>query len=500
MSDIIRLVARNITKAFEETVALSGVHVTLSAGEIVGLVGANGAGKSTLVKILCGALAADQGDLFVEGRPVKFRAVREAIDAGISVAHQQVAIIPPLTAMDNILLGREPRRLGFIDEARLAEEATKLANHFGANIDLRVEAGSLDPGEMKILDILKALAANPKVLILDEPTASLTSAESKKLFSFLHELKSRHLAIFFVSHHINEVFENCDRIIILKDGHKVFDGRTADVTPESVVHMMIGRAVEEIAQSGSRQAGQPLLRLRNALIGRLRVPELVVGSGEVVGLAGVLGAGQSELLECVAGARRAESGQIVVGDLSRFPKNTTEAVRHRIYFVPENRLRNALFANLSIEENLSSASLPLESSWGFTNREASLGHADNVIKELDIRCRTLAQNVIELSGGNQQKVAFGKWLVRLELTRAARTPPVFLLDNPTEGIDIATKAQLHLLINGFTQQGAAVLISTKEFLELINLCDRIYCIKGGMLGNSLPARKLSEQQLLLEVS
>lgn len=495
-----RLAVQGIGKSFGGTAALSGVDMAVAAGEMLALVGANGAGKSTLVKIICGAVAADAGTILVDGRPVAFATVADSLAAGIAVAHQQVAIIPSLTAAENIMLGHEPLRGGLIRDRALYEEALALARRFGVDVPLHRECGDLGIGENKILDILKALKSDPALLILDEPTASLTLNESRKLFGFLRDLRAQGLAILFISHHINEIFEHCDRVVVLKDGRKVHDGPVAETTPEAVVRAMVGRVIEDGDWHSHARQGALAVELEEIAVGPLHVPGLTVHRGEVVGIAGVLGAGQTDLVEALAGAQACHRvGAARVNGLDHVPRSVAEATAHGIYLIADNRLKKALFPGLSIAENLMTGSLRQTARLGFTRDRLAAATARAIIARLAVKCAGPAQDVMQLSGGNQQKLAFGRWLARMEL-QAAAEPPLLLLDNPTEGVDVGSKAELYALIRRFAQQGAAVLIASAEFSELLKLCDRIYCIADDRLGTCLQRADFSEERLLLEVS
>ncbi|MGI4748399.1 MAG: sugar ABC transporter ATP-binding protein [Janthinobacterium lividum] len=494
--------ARGIGKSFAGTAALAGVDLDLRPGEMLALVGANGAGKSTLVKIICGAVMPDTGTLEVGGRAVHFRTVADALAAGIAVAHQQVAIIRQLTGAENIMLGQEPLHRGLIDTRALAAAAQDLADRFDVRIDLSCECDNLSLGELKILDILKALATTPRILILDEPTASLTLAETQRLFAFLADLKRRGIGILFISHHMNEVFAHCDRVVVLKDGRKVHDGDLADTTLPAVVRLMVGRAIEETEWKShaviGESAADDVVSIRGLRVGRLEVPDLMVRRGEVVGVAGVLGAGQTELLECLAGATRpVDPGQVRLADLARLPRNVADAVDHGIYLVADDRLRKAIFRGLSVEENVLAGSLVQISRHGFVQGRTALACVRTIIERLRVKCSGPHQEVLQLSGGNQQKVVFGRWLARIG---SGATPPVLLLDNPTEGVDVGSKAELYALIRDLARQGAAILIASAEFSELITLCDRVYCITHGRTTICVPRAELSEDRLLLEVN
>ena len=499
MVDLPLLQARAMGKSFGGTVALADVDLDLHGGEMLALVGANGAGKSTLVKIICGALQPDAGTLSVGGRAAHFRGVADALAAGIAVAHQQVAIIRPMTGAENIMLGREPLRRGLIDDRALREQARELATHFGVRIDLARACDTLSLGELKILDILKALATGPRILILDEPTASLTLTETQQLFAFLAELKQRGLGILFISHHMNEVFAQCDRVVVLKDGRPVHEGAVADASLPQVVQLMVGRNIQETDWSSHAQPGaEALVSLRDLRVGCLEVAALTVHRGEVVGIAGVLGAGQTGLLECLAGATTLQAGDRVrIADLQRLPRSVAEALDHGIYLVADDRLRKAMFRGLSVQENVLAGSLRQVSRHGFIRAAAALVLVRGILARLRVKCSGVQQDALQLSGGNQQKLVFGRWLARIG---QGDDPPVLLLDNPTEGVDVGSKAELYALIRDLARRGAAVLIASSEFPELIALCDRVYCIRDRRLTVCLSRDELSEDRLLLEVN
>ena len=495
-----RLAASGISKSFAGTAALTDVDISLCSGEMLALVGANGAGKSTLVKIVCGALAPDTGAITVDGRQVHFTSVSDALAAGIAVAHQQVSIISQLTGAQNIMLGREPVRGGLIQTRELNAQAQALTDRFGVQIDLTRECATLGLGEKKVLDILKALAHSPSVLILDEPTASLTLNESRRLFAFLRDLKSQNLGILFISHHLNEVFEQCDRVVVLKDGRKVHDGAVDGISREGLVQSMVGRAIESTDWISHARIGSVAVDVRDLHVGPLQVPALRIHQGEVIGIAGVLGAGQTELLERLAGVpHAAHGGPVTLGALKRLPRSVGEALDASIYLIADDRKRNAIFSGLTIEENLATGSLAQFSRAGFIRAQLALRSAETIIRQLQIKCSGAAQDVGQLSGGNQQKVAFGRWLTRMQQTDVDH-PPIFLLDNPTEGVDVGSKAEIYALVRDSAKRGAAVLISSSDFAELTALCDSIYCIAHGVLQAPLSRDALSEDRLLLEVS
>ena len=491
----------NVWKAFFSVRVLEGVGLSLNRGEILALVGANGAGKSTLIKIVCGAFGADEGVIWIDGHQQSYRSVREAVAAGVSVAHQHNMTISRLTGAQNIELGREPTRFGLIDHGELRRRAEALWREFDVDIDIDAECGDLPPSEQKILDILKALATNPRILILDEPTATLTVSESKRLFAFLDRLRHRDIGIIFISHHLQEVFEHCDRVAVLKDGKMVFEGDVSGLTREALVHLMLGRTVEALPQHGRQVTGDAAVSVRGLSVGKLRVESFAVAKGEVVGIAGLIGSGQTELLQCLIGARRPDvPGTAEIFGRKGLPASVGDAVARGVHFIPDDRAKNAMFAMLSVEENLSTASLGGLSWRGFFRGREANERADGLISAHTIRCADRRQSVSELSGGNQQKVSFARWLSRPGEKEGDLTGQLFLLDNPTEGVDVGAKAEFYTLIRALAGRGATVIVASFEFQELITVCDRIYCIAQDTLRDHYPAAGMTEEALLLKTN
>jgi ribose transport system ATP-binding protein len=491
----------NVNKAFSGIPVLRDVTLSLNSGEMLALVGANGAGKSTLIKIICGAYRADQGVIIIDGQRQSYGSVREAVAAGVSVAHQHNMTISRLTGAQNIELGREPTRFGLIDRQELCRRAEALWKEFDVNVDIDAECGDLGPGEQKIVDILKALATNPRILILDEPTATLTLGESKRLFAFLDRLRQKDIGIIFISHHLQEVFDHCDRVVVLKDGQMIHQGDVSGLTREDLVQMMIGRSVTQDRRNRSTVERTRTVSIRDLKVGNLHVEAFEAYRGEIVGIAGLIGAGQTEFLQCLAGARRPLStGQVELLDRQALPRSIADAVIQGICLVPGDRIHNAMFGPLSVEENLSTASLKGLSKSGFLSKLQATARAGNLISALSIKCFGQQQPVNELSGGNQQKVSFARWLSRPGQGGAELKNQVFLLDNPTEGVDVGAKAEFYDLIDRLAAAGATVIVTSAEFTELLALSDRIYCIADRTLRDHVPGREMSEEDLLLKTN
>jgi ribose transport system ATP-binding protein len=491
-----------VSKAFGGIQVLQDVSISLKGGEVLALVGANGAGKSTLIKVICGAHEADEGSIFIDGNRQNYRTVRDAVAAGVAVAHQHNMTISRLTGAQNIELGREPTRFGLIDKRELRRRAEALWRAFDVNIDIDAECGDLGPGEQKIVDILKALATNPRILILDEPTATLTLGESKRLFAFIDQLRAKNIGVIFISHHLQEVLDHCDSVVVLKDGRLVHQGVVDEnLTREDIVQMMIGRSVAQEKRPSSAVAGETVVSVKGLTVANLHVERFEATRGEVVGIAGLIGAGQTEFLQCLAGARRpADAGSVDLFSGGKLPKTVGDAVARGIYSVPADRIHTAMFGALTVEENLSSASLSGLSSRGFISGKKAKARASELISALAVKCAGQDQKVQELSGGNQQKVSFARWLSRPGLTDKSLKNQIFLLDNPTEGVDVGAKAEFYDLICRLAKQGGTVIVTSAEFTELIAICDRIYCISDSTLRDHFPAVEMTEEALLLKTN
>ncbi|WP_337270191.1 sugar ABC transporter ATP-binding protein [Oryzifoliimicrobium ureilyticus] len=492
----------SVSKAFGGVQVLQNVSLSLKGGEVLALVGANGAGKSTLIKVICGAHPADKGAIWIGGEKQNYRTVREAVAAGVSVAHQHNMTISRLTGAQNIELGREPTRFGLIDKRELRRRAEALWRAFDVNIDIDAECGDLGSGEQKIVDILKALATNPRILILDEPTATLTIGESKRLFAFLDKLREKNIGIIFISHHLQEVLDHCDSVVVLKDGRLIHQGVVDEnLTREDIVQLMIGRSIVQGRRESASVADEKVVSVKDLKVASLHVENFEAARGEVVGIAGLIGAGQTEFLQCLAGARRPGAlGAVNVFSKSGLPKTVGDAVMQGICLVPADRAHTAMFGALSVEENLSSASLAGLSASGFVSNQKARTRAADLIKALAIKCAGQRQKVQELSGGNQQKVSFARWLSRPGLSEGDLKNQIFLLDNPTEGVDVGAKAEFYALIARLAKQGATVIVTSAEFTELIAICDRIYCISDNTLRDHFPAADMTEEALLLKTN
>ena len=472
-----RLVMRGIVKRFGGVLALDGAELEARAGEILGLCGENGAGKSTLLKVLAGVYAhgSYDGEILVDGRALALRSTAEARAAGIAIVHQELMLVPEMTVAENLLLGREPRRFGFVDDAALEAHARALFARFGEDgIDVRAKVATLGIGVQQIVEIVRALQDDARLLVLDEPTAALTGDEAARLFDWLRALAARGTTCIYVSHRMDEVFTLCRRITVLRDGKTVGTVETAQSSGPEVVRMMVGRDVTAGTHtSGVDDVAPRVLELRKLTVeGALSDVSLTVRAGEVVALAGAMGSGRTALLSTLFGcANTRVSGDILVDGAVVELDSPRAAIAAGFALVPEDRKGRGLVLDLTVAENLA---LPL----ALADADAAETIARARISELRIRGQADSP-ASTLSGGNQQKVVLGKWL--------HRPPRLLLLDEPTRGVDVGAREEIYALVAALCARGVAVLMASSDLPEVQRLADRIVVLRKGRVVTELPA-------------
>jgi len=471
------LEARDIVKTYPGVRALDHVDFTIERAQIHALVGMNGAGKSTLVKIIAGVEKPDHGSIFLEGQPLHLSHARDASQYGIVVVHQERTLIRHLSVAENILLGIEPSQLGIINNQLLRQRARELLESLGiSDLDIDADVEKLGAGKQQLVDIARALRTSPKVIVLDEPTASLSAGETEHLFDTLRQFKERDVGIIFVSHHLDEVFEIADHITILRDGKVVSTGAITAYKPEDVPRLIVGHEIAETTSDYVDATGKSVLLEVQHLWGEgFYDVSLKVHAGEVVGLAGVVGAGRTELLESLVGYRDVRSGTILIKGEPKRIRTPQQAIRNGLILVPEKRMEKGLLMRLDVLENLTVACLPHHSPGGIVSERGLRQTASDIVKRLGIVTPSLRTNIGNLSGGNKQKVVFGKWLA----ASADVQGKIFLLDEPTEGIDVGARAEMWNIIRRLAAQGAGVVVATSDLEELMVLADRIYIMRAG---------------------
>ncbi len=477
---------RNITKRFPGVLALDKVEFEAERGEIHAVVGQNGAGKSTLMKILGGAYSDYEGEIYIDGKSVNIRSPKDSRVAGVAVIYQELNLVPYMTVAENIFLGREPTKFwGFVDFAKMREGARKILAELDPTIDPNAKVRDLPVGKQQLTEIAKALSQNARILIMDEPTSALTEAETVKLYEIIRKLKAQGTTILYVSHRLREVFTISDRITVLRDGRKIGTVKTAEADPRQVVAMMVGREVEEFEpHAPPEKFGTSVLDVRNLIVIDKMSPQkrlldgvsLQVRKGEVVGIFGLLGAGRSELLLTLFGASPGiiASGEILLEGKPVFFRSPMEAIQAGMGLVTEDRKTTGLILTMTSGHNISLAALKQFSRFQFVKRSAEEEAIWSAYKQLNIQPPMPSMPVVNLSGGNQQKVLLSRWLLV--------KPKVLLLDEPTRGVDIGARAELYRFIRHLAHgEGIAVLFASSELPEVLALADRILVMHQGRI-------------------
>jgi ribose transport system ATP-binding protein len=479
---------KGVRKRFGATVALAGVDLEVNGGEVLALVGENGAGKSTLMKVLSGAHPPDEGTMFLEGQPYRPRGPLEARRAGVAMIYQELSLAPHLSVMENILLGMEPVAGLFVRWEEVRRRAVAALAQLGRpDIPPGALVGRLSVADRQIVEIGRAVAVGCRVLVLDEPTSSLTRRDISLLFDLVRRLRGQGLAIVYISHFLEEVKEIGDRYTVLRDGRSVGGGRTAAASPRQIVSMMVGRDVEELYPRSARHAGKTVLEVSElAGVSKPSSASLELRGGEVLGIAGLVGAGRTELLRAVFGLDKVRRGQVRVGIFTG-PASPARRWAQGVGMVSEDRKAEGLALSMSVADNLTMSRLG-----AVVNPEKQRTAARDWIARLGIRCRSPGQPAGDLSGGNQQKLALARLL--------HHGVDVLLLDEPTRGIDVASKAELYRLIDQLACAGKAVLMVSSYLPELLGVCDRVAVMCRGVLGPSRPVAETNEHQIMLEAT
>jgi ribose transport system ATP-binding protein len=487
------LEARAISKRYPGVQALDRVDLTARAGQVLAVVGENGAGKSTLMKILAGVERPDGGELRIEGEPTVLPSVRAAQEFGIALIHQELNLADNLDVAGNVFLGREPQYggvLGLVQKSRLRQETKTWLERVGLDCQPSAPVAALSIAQRQLVEIAKALSTGARLLIMDEPTSSLTQGEAERLFEVVRELVSGGVAVIYISHRLGEVKELADRVLVLRDGRAVGELKRGDVSHDAMVRLMVGRDIAQFYPRQTHSRGQPLLEVHG-----LRVPgrpqhalSFVVHAGELVGIAGLVGAGRTELLRVLFGIDRPIAGIMGLAGEPYSPQGPADAIRHGVALVPEDRKLQGLILEMSVRNNVSLAALRQHQRLGWIARRREKRLARQLAEQLAIRTPSLNQSVGYLSGGNQQKVVLAKWL--------ALKPRVLLLDEPTRGIDVGAKEEIYQLMERLAAQGVAVLFVSSEMEEILGMSDRALVMHEGMLAGELTRGELTEQAVM----
>jgi len=483
--------ARGISKSFGGAAALSGVDLLVAAGERHAVVGENGAGKSTLMRVLAGLITPDHGSVECFGEAIMPTA-GSARAAGVALVHQERSLVPQMTVAENICLGSSPTKAGFVDRRQQVRITKSLLERVGVDVGPSTRLGRLSSAQQQFVEIAKALRQDPRVLILDEPSASLTPPETERLLALLRTLSESGIAIVYISHRLPEIFALCDSATVLRDGHRVGTFELSNTSSGELVKLMVGRALEhDLRVKRQPHTGRVALRAENITSDLVRNVSFAIHAGEIVGLGGLVGAGRTELIRAVVGLDHRRGGTVTVmradGHISMIDTYVS-AASHGIGFLPEDRRSEGVLIDMSIEENLT---LPTraKSAWmGIARGRERVRQANDIIEKLNVQTTNGRAPVGSLSGGNQQKVAFGKWL--------PANPPILILDEPTRGVDVGAKTEIHTLIRSLADAGTAVLFVSSDLPELLALADRVLVVRDGRVVGELNRDEATETNVM----
>ncbi len=485
------LEVRNVSKSFSGVQVLANVSIRIRKGEVHVVVGENGAGKSTLMKIISGVYQKDGGELLFEGKPVRLGSIRQAQELGISIIHQELNLLPYRTVAQNIFLGREPvknKGMHMVDIEKMNARSSELLGFLGISLDPKMQVATLGIAQQQMIEVAKALSCDSKVLIMDEPTATLTRNEITRLFEIIHKLKSEGVSIIYISHRLEEIKEIADTISVLRDGRLVGTMKAAEASTETIIKMMVGREIVNQYHRDFIEPGEEVLRVDKLSSYRYKDVSLSVRRGVIVGISGLVGAGRTEVIKSIFGYDVFESGTVTIFGKTYRRLTTQLTTRLKVGLVPEDRKEEGAIVEMPIRQNIVHASLPLLFKRGVMNGRTEVETAEKYRKELNIVTSGVNKVVKYLSGGNQQKVVIAKWLcAQCEL---------ILFDEPTRGIDVGAREEIYEIMNGLVRQGKAVLMISSDLPELLGLCDRIYVMKDGRITGEFSRGEATQEKLL----
>ncbi|GGB40405.1 sugar ABC transporter ATP-binding protein [Fictibacillus barbaricus] len=480
----------DIYKAFGSNQVLTGVHFDLQEGEVHALMGENGAGKSTMMNILTGLHKRDSGTIVIDGQERYFENPKEAEQNGIAFIHQELNVWPDMTVLDNLFIGKELRsKFGLLKSKEMKALAKRQFERLAVSIPLEKEAGRCSVGEQQMIEIAKALMTDAKVIIMDEPTAALTEREIEKLFEVINALRKEGVSIVYISHRMEEIFAICDRITVMRDGKTVDTKTITETNFDEVVRKMVGRELTDRYPERNPNIGETVLEVKNATIqGVFDSVNFSVKSGEIVGVAGLMGAGRTEIMRALFGLDKLDSGEIWVGGRKASIKNPYEAVKLGIGFITEDRKNEGLVLDFSIRENMALPNLTSFSKKGVIDYKTEKDFVDLLIKRLRIKTESGETNAKNLSGGNQQKVVIAKWV--------GIGPKVLILDEPTRGVDVGAKREIYQLMNELTDRGVAIIMVSSELPEVLGMSDRILVVHEGRISGELQKSDATQEKIM----
>lgn len=479
----------NISMEFSGVYVLSDMQLQVGQGSIHALVGENGAGKSTLIKILGGIYKPKTGKIFIDGTESSIHNVQDAQKKGISIIHQEISLVPSLSIAENVFLGRELSKLGFKSEGKMFSMAQEMIDALGIDLSARTIVSGLTIAQQQLVEIIKAVSFNTHILVLDEPTSSLSLKETQRLFDIIRRLQGKGVAIIYISHKMDEIFEISDHITVIRDGRYIDTVPTSQTRSEEVVRKMVGRSIEQFYVRSYNELSKVALRVENLTKrGVFADVNFEVRYGEVLGFAGLVGAGRSEIMHAVFGADKYDSGEILIDGSAVHISCPQQAISLGMSMVPESRKEQGLVLINSVGFNIALANVERLKGWLFLSDRKRHSLAWRYIERMRIKTRSEAQAVFELSGGNQQKVLLGKWL--------ANQPKILILDEPTRGVDVGAKTEIYTIINELAAEGMAIILVSSELSEIINMCDNVCVVHEGRITGRLSREEFSQDKIM----
>lgn len=483
---------KDISKSFPGVKALEKVSLRVSRGEVLALLGENGAGKSTLMKILSGVYTKDEGQILIDGKVVDIKGIKHAEALGISIIHQELSVLPNLTVEENLFLGNEladkiTRR---VNKKQMKEKCISLLKQIGSNVEPDTLVGDMNVGDMQMLEIIKAISKNSGIIVMDEPTTALTDVETEKLFEVINKLKKQNMAVIYISHRMDEIFRICDRVVVLRDGKYVGEADTSKVTKDDLITMMVGRKLEEhfpYRRANEKKVVMKVERLE--LKGILKDINFEARSGEILGVAGLMGAGRTELAKTIFGEYKKASGKVVIEGSEVIIKSPKDAIEKGLCYLSEDRKKEGLVLGMSVRENMTLCNLDYFKNNGFViDKKAESIAVDKYIKKLSIKTPNQEQLIRNLSGGNQQKVILAKWLMR--------SPKVLIIDEPTKGIDVGAKKEIYEVLNELKCAGKAIIMISSDMSEILGVSDRVIVMHEGKITGEISREDATQENIM----
>ncbi|MFE4706847.1 sugar ABC transporter ATP-binding protein [Peribacillus simplex] len=491
MSSDYILEMENITKEFPGVKALDNIQLKIKKGSVHGLMGENGAGKSTLMKIIFGIYTPDKGTIMFKGKELKVSGPKEAVKNGISMIHQELSPVPYMTVAENIFLGREPSfgKTGWVNNKKMVEEAREIFEILNMDIDPNSKMKDLSIANMQMVEIATAVSYNADLIIMDEPTSAITEKEVEQLFDIIHSLKVKGVSIIYISHKMDEIFKICDELTVFRDGQYIGTKGAHELDQDTLIQMMVGREIKQVFHKEKAEIKEIVLSVKNlSKKGKFNNVSFEVRQGEILGIAGLMGSGRTEVIESIFGIDPPDSGDIYIHGKKVRIKSPQDAIKHKISLLTEDRKLTGAFLPISIRENMIISNIDEFSKHGFVNKKLVDTTCKEQVEKLNIKTPSIDQIIMNLSGGNQQKVLLARWLLN--------DPDILILDEPTRGVDIGAKSEIHKLMSKLVQNGKAIIMISSEMPEVIGMSDRIIVMHEGDKKGELSRDEVNQEKIL----